>query len=85
MAFFLSSSFASSIKWKNAIFDSISEASFPIYLFHQQIIYCSLWFFRFFTPIKMSVICFCCSVLISWAIGTLMNKKKLTRMIIGGK
>lgn len=86
MAFFLLSSFASSIKWKNAIFDSISEASFPIYLFHQQIIYCLLWHFSvFFTPIKMSIICFCFSVLISWAIGTLMNKDKLTRMIIGGK
>ena len=48
MAFFLLSSFASSIKWKNAIFDSISEASFPIYLFHQQIIYCLLWHFSVF-------------------------------------
>ena len=86
MAFFLLSYFASISRWKNALFESLSKVSFPIYMFHQQIIYFLLWHFSVFcTPIIMSVICFCCSVLISWAIGTMMNKSKLTRIIIGGR
>lgn len=86
MAFFLLSYFASIVRWKNALFESLSKASFPIYMFHQQIIYFLLWHFSVFcTPVIMSVICFCCSVLISWAIGTMMNKSKLTRIIIGGR
>lgn len=86
MAFFLLSYFASIVRWKNALFESLSKASFPIYMFHQQIIYFLLWHFSVFcTPITMSVICFCCSELISWAIGTMMNKSKLTRIIIGGR
>ncbi len=86
MAFFLLSYFASIIRWKNALFESLSKSSFTIYLFHQQIIYFLLWHFSgFLCPIVMSVICFLFSVLISWAIGTIMNMRKLTRIIIGGR
>lgn len=85
-AFFLLSYFASVIKWNNALFDSVSKVSFPIYMFHQQVIYFLLWHFSTScTPIMMSVICFLGSVLISWAIGTAMNMSKTTRIIIGGK
>ena len=85
-AFFLLSYFASVVKWNNALFDSVSKVSFPIYMSHQQVIYFLLWHFSTScTPIVTSVICFLGSVLISWAIGTVMNMSKPTRIIIGGK
>lgn len=87
MAFFLLSSLAAnSMIRKNIFFESLSKVSFPIYLFHQQIIYILLWSFaKNLNPFVMSMICFIGSLLMSWGIGILMNKSKLTRIIIGAK
>ena len=84
MAFFILSCFSSNINWKNKVFDSLSNASFAIYLFHQQFIYILLsCFLKYCNPICMSLICFIVSTLLAWGFSVLLRRFRFTRFIVG--
>lgn len=85
-AFFLLSYLANHISWENRFFESLSKVNFTVYLVHQQIIYIFLWYFaKAYNPYIVSMICFIASLSISWIIGIVMNKWKLSQALVGAK
>lgn len=86
MAFLLLSYLASKLRWDNKIFTNLTIVSFPIYLFHQQIIYVLLWNFQsFINSYVMCALNFLLSILVSYYISLILMKHKFTRFLIGIK
>ena len=86
MAFLLLSYMASKINQVNVVFDFISKLNFPIYLFHQQIIYILLWWCSFkVSPWLMTLTNLVCSLLFSCLIGYILTLNKYSKYIIGVK
>lgn len=86
MAFLLLSYIASIINWKCPTFDRLSVASFPIYLFHQQVIYVVLWNYSSgINPYVMSGICFFGSLLFSFIVSEMFVRNGCTKFLIGIK
>lgn len=86
MAFLLLSYLASKLCWDNKLFKNLTIVSFPIYLFHQQIIYVLLWNFQsFINPYVMCVLNFLLSILVSYYISLMLMKHKVTKFLIGIK
>lgn len=86
MAFLLLSYCASKIHWENKFVTNLTIVSFPIYLFHQQIIYVLLWNFQsMINPYIMSALCFLCSIIVSYCISLILMKYKVTKNLIGIK
>lgn len=86
MAFLLLSWLASKVYQQNKLSQTLITLSFPIYLFHQQIICILLWnFSTMVNPYIMCVINFLCSILVSYCMGKVLMKHKATRYLIGIK
>lgn len=86
MAFLLLSYIASQCRWETSFFRTLSIVSFPIYLFHQQIIYVLLWNFQsLLNPYLMCAINLLGSLLISYSISIILMKHGVTKKIIGIK
>lgn len=86
MAFLLLSFLASKLRWDNKLFTNLTIVSFPIYLFHQQIIYVLLWNFQsFINPYVMCALNFLLSILVSYYISLMLMKHKVTKFLIGIK
>lgn len=86
MAFLLLLLLARNIDWQTPFLKSLSKASFPIYLFHQQIIYIILWQFNgMITPWLLMIICFITSTLVAWGISIVVSRVRILRPIIGLK
>ena len=86
MAFLLLSWLASKVYQENKLSQTFIALSFPIYLFHQQIICILLWnFSTMVNPYIMCVINFLSSILVSSYMGKVLMKYKATRYLIGIK
>lgn len=86
MAFLLLSYIASKCRWETSFFRTLSIVSFPIYLFHQQIIYVLLWNFQsLLNPYLMCAINLIGSLLVSYSISMILIKHSVTKKIIGIK
>ena len=86
MAFLLLSWLASKVYQQNKLSQTLITLSFPIYLFHQQIICILLWnFSTMVNPYIMCVINFLSSILVSSYMGKVLMKYKATRYLIGIK
>lgn len=86
MAFLLLSYIASKCRWETSFFRTLSIVSFPIYLFHQQIIYVLLWNFQSqLNPYLMCATNLLGSLLISYSISIILMKHSVTKKIIGIK
>lgn len=86
MAFLLLSCCASKIHWEHKFVTNLTIVSFPIYLFHQQIIYVLLWNFQsMINPYIMCTLNFLCSIIVSYCISLTLMKYKVTKNIIGIK
>ena len=86
MAFLLLSYIASKCRWETSFFRTLSIVSFPIYLFHQQIIYVLLWKYQsLLNPYLMCAINLLGSLLISYSISIILMKHGVTKKIIGIK
>lgn len=78
---------ASKIKWEdNKIFRIFSKNSMPMYLFHQQIIYVTIYFLNgLINPYINALINFIVATLISLVVSFILTKFKITRFLIGEK
>lgn len=86
MSFLLLSYIASKCRWETSFFRTLSIVSFPIYLFHQQIIYILLWNFQSsLNPYLMCAINLLGSLLVSYSISMVLMKQSVTKKIIGIK
>lgn len=86
MAFMLLSGIASKFKAVNQVSKLFENISFPIYLFHQQIIYIMLWHFvTKLPPFFMCCVCFIVSLIVSYLISEILVKNKYSRFLIGLK
>lgn len=73
---------------KDGVFTNISTRSMGIYLFHQQVIYYSLYLFCYklgWAPVPCILLNFIVSVTVAYLITTLLMKTKFTRLMIGEK
>lgn len=86
-AFFLLQNMASKIMWKDStIFTQLRTYSMPMYLFHQQIIYFTIyWLNGVVNPYINASINFMIAVIISILISKVLFKFQLTRQLIGEK
>lgn len=83
MAFFTLLLFARMLSWKTPFFAYMSKMSFPIYLFHQQIIYIILYNFNGkMKPILLTVVCFIGSIILSLMVSEVFKLSKITRKLI---
>lgn len=83
MAFFLLIYLSRIIKWHNNRFKTITKASFPMYLFHQQFIYIFLYFLNgHLSAAILYIISFIGSLILSYIISSLLMKNKYTRSLI---
>lgn len=86
MAFYLLHSLARTIKWQTPILTSLSKASYPIYLFHQQIIYIIIWYLNgIIPPIPLMITTFLSVTLLTWAMSVVISKVSFLRPLIGFK
>ena len=87
MAFVILQMISERIPEKNGrLFVTLGKCSMPIYLFHQQIIYISIYFLNGFVhPFLHSIINFVFSILASYLISALLMKFKWSRILIGEK
>ncbi len=86
MAFFLLLAIARTINWHTKFFNSLSKASYPIYLFHQQIIYVVLYMFNgIMDPLILMMTAFIIATALSWGLSSAIAKIPILRPIIGLK
>lgn len=86
MAFVVLIGLGQHIKWGGRFLQMIKGNSFTMYLFHQQIIYFSLYLLNgLLYPELHAVVNFIFSFGISLIISILLNKYKLTRILLGNK
>ena len=71
-------------KFDNRIYNLLSENSFGIYLFHQQIIYVTITIFNGLVhPIVQCILSFFISIIISLGITLILKKNKITKSLFG--
>ena len=87
MAFFMLNFIARHVQWgSNSFFKYLSSVSFPIYLFHQQVICVVLWNLNgMLNPYLLAGLNFVVSILLSMITTEIMMKHKYTRCLIGAK
>ena len=86
-AFELLDRIAIHINYKNSkAFEVLNKYSFPVYLFHQQIIYCVIDHYNgSVAPVVLVVMCFAVSLFVSLLIAWLLGRFKTTRFLFGMK
>lgn len=72
------------IQWNTKVFSFYLSRSMPVYLLHQQIVYCSLWLFNGINPLLHVCMNFILALGVSLIVATLMMRTKFTRCLIGG-
>lgn len=86
MAFFLLLALARRMHWQTHFFTSLSKASYPIYLFHQQIIYIILYLLNgVISPFPLMMVAFIIATAISWGMSSAIAGTTILRPIIGLK
>lgn len=87
MAFVVLQKIASHVKWQNSkVFTFLSERSIIVYLFHQQVIYFSIyWLNGLVNPFINATLNFIIAITISLLISLVLLKYKWTRFLIGEK
>ena len=87
MAFVILQKLATKVNWKDSrVFSIFSKNSMPVYLFHQQIIYLSVYFLNGkLNPYLHATVNVIVALLISLSISLIMMKFKWTRLLIGEK
>ena len=86
MAFSLLMALASVVNWRTPFMTAFSAASFPIYLFHQQIIYFVLWYLNGqIPPLLLMLTSFVIATGVSWGIYAILKNINCLRPIIGLK
>lgn len=84
MAFFLLLALSRSFNWHTPFFNSLSKTSYPIYLFHQQIIYIVLYVLNgIISPLALMLTSFLVATIISWGISSVITNISTLRPIIG--
>lgn len=87
MSFFVLTKLADKINWKKRrLVRQLSDFSMPVYLFHQQIIYFSIYFFNGrVNPYINALLNFIMAMTVSIIFSALLMKCKATRFAIGVK
>ena len=87
MAFVCLGKIANLVKWGNSkAFKSLSKITMPIYLFHQQVIYISIYTLNgLINPYVHALLNMVVSMAVSIGISIILMKFKHTRMLIGEK
>lgn len=76
---------ANKVRWKDGVFQKMYlNKSMTVYLLHQQIIYCSLFFFNGVNPYLHMGLNFVISLSMSIGIASFLMKTRQTRYLIGG-
>ncbi|WP_432419361.1 acyltransferase family protein [Gallibacterium anatis] len=74
--------------WRSKIFNIFMKHSFSIYLFHQQVIWCIIYYYNFnfpkFNDIFLIIFCFLISSFVPILISIVMYRFKFTKSMIGG-
>ena len=87
MAFSVLQFFGEIVNWKDSkIFVDFSKKSMPIYLFHQQLIYLTIWLLNGkINPYLNVFINFVFAVTVAYGISSLLMSSRVTRFLIGEK
>lgn len=87
MAFVVLGKFAGRVRWRNSVwFMSLVACSLGMYLFHQQIVYVTLWLFNGrFVPFIHAVLNFVVASLLSWGLTALLLKFPVSAFLVGSK
>ena len=85
MSFVVLQKIADIVKWqKSKVLVFLGENSMPVYLFHQQIIYFTIYLFNgAINPYFHSAVNFIVSLVVSLVLSCILKKYKLTRFLIG--
>lgn len=85
MAFYLLKSLAKKFRWERSVlFNKLYVYNMPIYLFHQQIIYLTIYLLNgLLNPILHSFINFIISIFISYLITSVLIRNRYTSILIG--
>ena len=86
MAFALMQSIGSRIDKQPGILSSLGKKSMPVYLFHQQIIYVTIYMLNgLVSPYIHSIINFVVAMILSFALSAMLMRFKATSFLIGEK
>ena len=86
MAFVVLQKIAYKINWENKFFGFLSKRSMGVYLFHQQVIYFTIyWLNGMINPYIHTGINFVIAIIVSLAITSVLLKFKVTRFLLGEK
>lgn len=87
MAFVVLDKFAGRVRWRNSVwFMSLVACSLGMYLFHQQIVYVTVWLFNGrLVPFIHAVLNFVVASLLSWGLTALLLKFPVSAFLIGSK
>jgi len=87
MAFVGLQKLADKVNWRtNKLFSLFSKNSMPVYLIHQQLVYCSIYLLNgLVNPYVHSLVNFAFAMVGSVAVSVLFRRYKLTRALIGEK
>ena len=86
MAFALMQSIGSRIDKQPGILSSLGKKSMPVYLFHQQIIYITIYMLNgLVNPYIHSIINFVVAMILSFALSAMLMRFKATSFLIGEK
>ena len=84
MAFVLLNILARKIRWNTSGFKAISKLSYPIYLFHQQVIYILLWNMnKDMNPLVLTIVIWIIASLVSGVLSLILQSNKYTGIIVG--
>ena len=86
MAFVALQRIADTVKRNNKVFVFVSQRSMTVYLFHQQIIYFTIyWLNGIVNPYMNAVVNFIVAMTISLALATVLLRFRATRFLVGEK
>ena len=87
MSFAVLQKLANKIRWKESkIFHIFSKLSFPVYLFHQQVLYILIFFLNgLLNPYAHVLVNFVGALGISLGLSTILRKFQITRFLLGEK
>ena len=72
-------------KWKEStVFHSLSVSAMGMYLFHQQVVYVTMWLFNGKLPPGLhAIVNFIVATVVSWGMTTILLKFRFTSFLIG--
>lgn len=76
---------AKHLKWeKSTVFHNLSVSAMGMYLFHQQVVYVTMWLFNGkLPPVLHAIVNFIVAAVVSWGMTTILLKFRFTSFLIG--